>query len=234
MFGKNLKIILASVLLVACGSGEESQSFLATFEQIETVEISEVMPELKSELHNPSTFCFVDRFLILSEPNLDSLLLVYDFKNQKSKRLLLKGQGEDEALKIQNIAKGPNACSCSLHDMMLQKVFWLDLATFPEFVLSKDSLVNSTQAVCALAYDGCLSFHENVNKDKRFTMVTPDKKVEFGNDISVKRLSSSMSTKVLQGPCSLSASRKKFFWFSAFGDVMEIYDYSDTNHIELS
>lgn len=83
-----------------------------------------------------------------------------------------------------------------------------------------------------MAYDDTLSFYEMINSEKRFLLSTPNKTIRFGNDIPLRGLSSEMSTKVLQGPCSLSSSRKRFFWFSSFGDVFEMYDYSNVNEIK--
>lgn len=218
--------------MCAC-TDKDSETLTDKFDTEENISLVEAFPELKERLQAPSSFYCVDGYFVFSEPKLDTLVWVYDSHTKTSRSLFPKGQGDGEALRIANMGMGKTSTSCYLYDVALQCVYMLDLKDWPETSVVKDSLLSRLDgSKNSMAYDDTLSFYENVNAKKRFTLLSPSRTVHFGNDISVYNLSSESATKVVQGPCSLSPSQKRFFWFSSFGDVFELYDYADIDDIK--
>ena len=86
---------------------------------------------------------------------------------------------------------------------------------------------------CAVAYDGDMAFFLNIADEKRFTCYHKEKTVKFGDMVNLSNLSSLAISHALQGPCLVNPFTKKIAWFSVYGDVMEIYNYSDINQIKL-
>lgn len=226
------KILLFLCILITSCVSNDKESFLNEFSEKENIALIEVFPELKRQLQKPSFFYCLNQYLVFSEPDLDSLIFVYDSQTNEGKYFFSKGQGENEAIKINKISMGTNSSSCSLYDSALQRIYILNLKKSFESSVEKDTLASLYGMGVYMAYDDTLSFYEMINSEKRFLLSTPNKTIRFGNDIPLRGLSSEMSTKVLQGPCSLSSSRKRFFWFSSFGDVFEMYDYSNVNEIK--
>lgn len=216
--------------MAAC-TRKKTNTFLDLFKTHENIVLAETMPELKKYLQEPSTFYCINQYFLFSEPKLDTLLFIYDTQSKQGQRTITRGQGVNETSKITDFSIGKDATSCSICDVSVNAVFLLNLKDTSSISIQKDTLLDRGKTISSVAYDDTLSFYETVGTDKRFTLVTPNKTIHFGNDISIRGLSSSILTKVLQGPCSLSSSKKKFFWFSAYGDVFEIYDYSNIENI---
>lgn len=230
---KHITLCLSALFLfVACIDKKEcNESFLDLFETKKYVTLTEFMPELKNKIQGPTQFYWLNQYILFVEPKLDSLLFVYDSKSNNSKYFFPKGQANNEAISIQ-LNKGKKSTYCSVYDNALQKAYLFKLNDNFVDSIEFDSLIPKGSMKASIVYDDTLAFYEHVGNDKRFTAITPHKTIHFGNEISIKNLSSSTLTKVLQGPCSLSASKKKFFWFASFGDVFEIYDYSNIDSIK--
>lgn len=56
---------------------------------------------------------------------------------------------------------------------------------------------------------------------------------KIGENIVIPNISPEIVSQTLQGPCTISSEKKRIAWFSVYGDVMEIYDYSDLNNVAL-
>lgn len=224
--------LFLGVLICGCAERKE-ETLLDNFDKKEHTILVEVFPELKKMLQAPACFYCLNQYFIFSEPKMDSLVFAYNKQTGNSRYYFPKGQGENEALKIASIGMGRDSLSCSLYDVGLQSLYMLKLDSSFSASVQKDTLLKRIGGMInSAAYDGKLSFYEKINSDTRFTLITPYDSLCFGNELKVRNLSSDVSTKVLQGPCSLSASKKRLFWFSSFGDVFEIYDYSKIDNIK--
>lgn len=226
-----ITLCVLTVLLFATCRKEYDNGFLDLFDTEQHVTLTEAMPELKDKFQKPTLFYWLNQYILFAEPKTDSLLFVYDSQTNQSKCFFPKGQAQNEAISIRlNRGKDPN--SCSVYDNALQKayLFSLDDRFVPS--IETDSLMPKGSMKTSIVYDDTLAFYEHVGNEHRFTAITPHKTIHFGNDITIKNLSPSTLTKVLQGPCSLSASQKRLFWFASFGDVFEIYDYSNIDSIK--
>ncbi len=225
-----LLTLLTVIIIASCGK-KETETFIEKFNVIETITLKEAMPELKNVMQEPNCFYFLNHYILVSEPKLDSILLIFDTQTKEYKHTISKGQGTNEALKISNISMGNKPNSCSLFDNLSQLIYIANIDSLSSISIKKDTLLHAGNTKNSVAYDDTLAFYENVNEHKRFTLASPSRTIHFGNEIQINNLSPIMLTKVLQGPCSLSSSKKRFFWFSSYGDVFEIYDYSNIENI---
>ena len=98
--------------------------------------------------------------------------------------------------------------------------------------MKKDSLPPS-YSICSLAYDDNLAFYMVVGDSTRFAIRQNDILASFGEMPKVDGILPQVLSQSLQGPSLISFENKKLVWFSVYGDVMEIYNYSDPANISL-
>ena len=121
-----------------------------------------------------------------------------------------------------------NICASGL---ATQSVFLLSLNNKIKKV-RKDSISIDTR-FCEVAYDNELAFFLLVGDEKRFLMKANGQYRKIGENIVIPNISPEIVSQTLQGPCTISSEKKRIAWFSVYGDVMEIYDYSDLNNVAL-
>lgn len=222
---------LVLLLVIMCSCEEKSQIFLDLFSNSiskEMVVIEEVIPD---SLNMPEAILSNGDYLVFIESALPQLLTFYDFEKNLFSHGLNKGQGVDEAISVQTIGVGRNIGEVYASDLVTQSVFLLSLDESMAKV-KKDS-INMKVRFCEVSYDNDLTFFLLVGDEKRFLMKSNGQYNKFGENIAITGMSPEIVSQTLQGPCAISSKRKRIAWFSVYGDVMEIYDYSDLNNIVL-
>lgn len=226
------KIIFVALLffLISCGDGNV-KTYLNLFNEEQNVELSLVNDFPIDSLGAPDALLTIGNYLIFSEPQMPYLLACYNLETKNFRRILSKGQGVNEAINIQTMGKAQDDMHFYAHDVMLQSTFIISL-TDALFKIEKDTLMPNGEN-CSLAYDDNSAFFLRVNCAKRFTMRKNNEFVDFGDNIQIKGVSPEVTSHILQGPCVISPLKKRLAWFSIYGDVMEIYDYSNCENIGL-
>lgn len=225
--------ILALIFTVySCELQKENRSYTDLFDEQTEIILAEVYPELVDSLRQPDMLLACSKFLIFSEPQLPMLLMGYNTETGDIRRILPHGQGQNEALAIQTIGMGSEAASFYAYDLSLSSVFhFSQKGDSISFVKTDDRAPKHSS--CAVAYDGDTAFFLNIADEKRFTCYHGKDIIKFGDMVNIPNLSPVAVSHALQGPCLINSSAKKIAWFSIYGDIMEIYDYADINHIKL-
>lgn len=227
---KYLFLIILLLSVSSCKNTNEA-TFLELFERNEDVTLLPLNSGVIDSLMSPDNFISADDYLIFSEPKLPYLLSSYNFKTHAFKRFLRKGQGADEAINIQTLGKLSNDNSFYAHDVMSQSIFLLSVNDLSE-TIKKDSLTASYN-VSSLAYDDNIAFYMIVGDSARFIVKNDKGLVPIGEMPKVDDILPQVLSQTLQGPSLVSFKNKKIVWFSVYGDIMEIYNYSDPNNIYL-
>ena len=219
------------LLCVCLSCTQEKQSLLKLFDKKTEVASEEVRPSLKDSLISPTAFYIQGKYWFFSEPKLDTLILVYDAEAEAYQRILPKGQGPAEAASVEQLGYGGDAgCVCA-YDQRLRRAFKVRLSGNLSGRLPVE--VDSAEVYgSSVAYDGRLSFYEQMGKSKRFTVSGPDGEKGFGEELQVRGLSPEIASKLLQGSITLSPERKRLVWMSYMGDAYEIYDYSNPDNMQ--
>lgn len=226
-----MKKSLFLLLIIMCSCENKPQIFLDLFSNSisKKVVIQESIPT--DSLSMPEAILSTGDYLVFLEPSSPQLLTFYDCEKKIFSHGLNKGQGGNEAISVQTIGVAKN----------MREVYASDLATQSIFLLSpndsikkvrKDS-INIEARFCEVAYDDELAFFLLVGDEKRFMMKANGQSNKVGENIIIPNISPEIVSQTLQGPCTISSKNKRIAWFSVYGDVMEIYDYSDLNNVAL-
>lgn len=227
---KYLYIVILLLSISSCKNTKET-TFLELFEKNEEVALLPYNNVVVDSLMSPDNFISIGDYLIFSEPKLPYLLSSYNLKTHVFKRFLRKGQGVNEAINIQTLGQLNNDNSFYAHDAMSQSIFLFSINDLSE-TIEKDSLPSSYN-ISSLAYDNNLAFYMIVGDSARFIVKHDENFVTLGEMPKVDDILPQVLSQSLQGPSLASFENKKLVWFSVYGDVMEIYNYSDPTNIHL-
>lgn len=218
------------LLIIICSCENKPQVFLDLFSNNISKKI--VIQEIPTDsLSMPEAILSDGDYLVFLEPSLPQLLTFYDCEKKTFSHGLNKGQGADEAISVQTIGSAKNKGEIYASDLANQSVFLLSLDDSIKKV-RKDS-INIVARFCEVAYDDELAFFLLVGDEKRFLMKANGQLNKVGENIIIPDISSEIVSQTLQGPCTISSKNKRIAWFSVYGDVMEIYDYSNLSNITL-
>lgn len=226
---KNWFILLLAIMASACKSNPES--FLELFPKTVSTEVMPCDGFPADTLGMPEAILANGDYWVFLEPNSSHFLSFYDCRNRTFFYGLNKGQGADEATSVQTIGIAKDKKEVYASDLMSQSVFILSLNDSVESI-RKDA-PGMEARFCEVAYDEDLAFFLLVGNPNRFLLKHGNKKVAFGKSIAIPGIAPEIASHTLQGPCVLSHTKKRIAWFSVYGDVMEIYDYHDLEHVSL-
>ena len=213
--------------------GDNNEGLTALFYKTQNVCLSEKVCDVNDIIQAPSDFNIIGKNFIFIEPKLDTMLSIYNIEYKNHTKILTKGQGPNEMIDIQSIEIGQNDNEVSVYDVLTKKMFLIDLSTKS---IRKDSLfeqLKDSLDISCMSYHNSLSIYTLVNNDKHFCLVNDSIYISFGDmnfapDINPKTLSN-----VILGYSKLSKQNQKIVWASMFGDIIEIFDYSDLRNIKL-
>jgi hypothetical protein len=224
---KIILIIIASSLMYACKN--EPKSLASLFENRKEYNLR-TLNFPNDSLGRPDFIYSFKNFIIISEPMNEYLLAIYDIDNQSIKRILRKGQGPNELLDIQQLdGWGNNA-------------FFVK-STFEEkgFIFHQENSFSShlrmsvPENTITMYYDYTDSLIISSKRgEKRHSMynLETSQQIDFGIPLEFMNLPQGTISSIFQGFCTGSSMRKRFAWFSTYGDVFEIYGYKDLDNIK--
>lgn len=223
-------MLLICISIFSCKK-EENATFIGLFNVTKEINVTKFNTYINDSIQAPSQILSLNDYWLFVEPKCNNLLYIINGTDNKSKRLISKGQGSDELVDIQQIGYGNHCNSFYAHDVLLNK--------YHLYELKNDSInhriytfKDMDYSISAIAFDDSLSFFETVNSKNRFVIKTPTTQYSFGDNINIKKFSPEQVYQLLQGPCLISTKHKRLAWFSMYGDVMEIYDYTQTYNIK--
>lgn len=222
-------LLFICILCLFSSCENKQEGFVHIFKTKENIRLNELHGSFLDSLGRPETILSYGNNLFFVEPILPELLLRYDFEKESISHLLPKGQGANEATYIQTIGKGRNSDEIFACDPLTRTIHFISLTNGKTV---KDSMLLPNQ-FCDVAYDKNLAFFLTVGSPKRFGLRKDNKIIPFGENVPLKELNTKVVSKMLQGPCLLSAENKRIVWFSIYGDIMEIYDYNNIDNIAL-
>ena len=228
---KYILSILLLFMLFAC-KDEKEKSFMDLFPNVVETPMHDSKYLLKDSLGDPDILFSIGDFIIFSEPKMPELLMCYNTKTSTLQRMLNKGQGADEAIKIQILGKGMNPSSFYALDVLTDKIFQFTIdGNYIKYCGIDHELPK--HSFCSISYDDSMAIFTNINHKKRFTIRNGKIFSDFGENIKIPGLTPEVVSHSLQGISIINTTQKRIAWFSVYGNIMEIYDYSNLFDIKL-
>ncbi|NDV58506.1 BF3164 family lipoprotein [Bacteroides sp. 519] len=218
---KNFIILLIFIgTICSCKTENTSLLLIDNFEKVKKLTLHEYNYPHDS-LMKPSVIYSYGNYIVSSDLGSDYLLSVFNAETQSYVRFLKKGEGPEELLDIQQLGGYDDS-------VFVKSTFgkMLFIYSLKENLLSRVSIPENT---VSLFLDDHLMITTNNGKSRYgiHNLNTKSSK-EFGLTIpSQEELSC-----VLQGLCTGNAINDRIAWFSMYGDVFEIYDYSNMSEIK--
>ncbi|MDR1372732.1 MAG: TolB-like 6-bladed beta-propeller domain-containing protein [Dysgonamonadaceae bacterium] len=178
----------------------------------------------------PDIIFSVNDYIFLSEPKLDTLVSVYNISTGEFKRFLNKGNGPDESIDIQQIGQYNDSC-VFVRSTFSRELFIYHINDTLSIHPNKVKVDEKSASSCFVR-----DFHIYPQHDKnRFAIDDMKNNIhsDFGSILSVKNCPSDYISYILTGLCSGYSIGNKFVWASFYGDLIEIYDYSDMQDVRL-
>lgn len=220
-------ILVFFITLFSCTNNQNGYNEI--FEEKQSVSLNQLNNIFVDSLGRPEIIFSHKDNIFLADPTQTRLLFKYNINNDSISHLLSKGQGINEIYKISNIGKGRNEGEIYVSDIITRSVYFVSSET--EDII-KDSLI-FPNSFCDVAYDQDKTFFLLIGDKKRFAIRHNNTINYFGSNIKLDGINDKSVSKILQGTCVLSSVNKKIAWFSAYGDIFEIYSYNDLNNINL-
>jgi hypothetical protein len=179
--------------------------------------------------HPDFVFSF-DDCVFMSEPKLDSLMSIYNIQTGNISYFLTKGNGPDELLDINQIGLY-NDSSIFVRSTFSSSAF---IYSVRDTSCRLNNIVKLPEHSTSAFFDNSICINSTIGNN-RFSIenTTTGAKNVFGDSVSIKGCPQNIVSGILQGLCSGSSENKKFVWASFYGDIIEIYDYSDINNVKL-
>lgn len=216
-------------LLVSCNDAPKTFPDLFTDKITQKLCAVEKFPT--DSLGEPDAILAVDKYWFFLEPKLKKQLTCYNVLNNSFCHKLSKGNGSDEVIGVQTIGLGKSSNEIYITDIMKQNILRSVVGdSISEFSIDRKW---DKFRFCDVAYDDDVEFAVLVGENKRFGIRKKDEIRLFGENVGISGVSPEVVSQVLQGPCFVSPIEKKIVWFSVYGDVMEVYDYTDLDNIVL-
>lgn len=222
-------VFLISQIIYGCQKSDES--YLDLFSTKQEMQLHPLKDFPIDSLSKPEIIFSSGSHLVFLEPFNDYQLTLYNQTTKKISHILKKGQGPDEVISLQTIGYKYDTDEIYATDLPSQSVLFISDSIKAGCLLHRFKPQINTY-FCDVAFDGDLSFFLQTANDKRFLATTADSTFAFGEDIFISGVNPGIVQKSLQGPCVISPDKKRLAWFSVYGDVMQIYDYSCIDDIK--
>ncbi|MDR0895210.1 MAG: TolB-like 6-bladed beta-propeller domain-containing protein [Prevotellaceae bacterium] len=229
---KHIYIAILLVTLFSCN--EKEPGFIGLFNKQVNVHASIYDAIQPDSLGSPKQLLAIGDYVIFSEPSLPQLMMAYNTVTGKVHRLLPKGQGANEALSIQEFGLYRGGNTFYVKDTYLNTLFLFEVSEQGVQFLQIDK-ETPEQNISSLAYDDKrdLMFFLTQFEEKHFTFRQEHEFHSFADQVEIENLSPIHVSTLLYGRCLCNPIENRLAWFSDFGDVMEVYDYTDLNRIKL-
>lgn len=216
---KCLLVVLLLNVIISCRKEYKSLPDLFNKE----VEIKkEEFKQLTSELGAPEYIAVKGDFLVLSDPESDTIMSVYNSKTGKLiKRFLPKGQGPNEAIYVQTTLFDSTSEYFYCNDISKNQI---NIFSLPDFNFVERKVLNFSSPTFSKNSQNW--FYSAIGEKKPFIIESinaANSKKEFGEFVKIPEATDAIISQVMQGPI-VAQENKKLAWFSAFGDAFQIYD----------
>lgn len=220
------------MLVFLCACKEDRTKMVSLFEHSENILLTEVKWYPQDSLQSPDWLGVFGENILVAENQLEYLLSSYNKKNNSFSRLIKKGQGPQELIDIQTMGQAYDNQAFYVHDAVSKSICFLSIEE-NKYIIDKSTDIPTD--VCSMSYDDSLMFYVNAGQGKHYSVENMKTKavVEFGHEVKIDNLDLNEVNGILQGLCILSSNQKRIAWFSMYGDVFEIYDYSNLENISL-
>ncbi|MCQ2975333.1 MAG: TolB-like 6-bladed beta-propeller domain-containing protein [Bacteroidales bacterium] len=226
---KKLPLIsILFLLIVSCGSKKET--FNDYFTNEKSINLTNEIEELIDIIQKPYSICYIDSNFIISNTDCDSLVTIYNMRNQQTKNLFHKGFGPNEILNEPYISNGKNSNELLVLDNLSGKLYNIDLEN--DYSINQDTTF--TTRCEQILYDDTLQFSCLSAKEYQYELTTPNELKYFGDVRKIFNNDSIEVENVLGGFSTISQKNKKICLGWIIGDILEIFDYSNINDIKLS
>ncbi|MDR0954828.1 MAG: TolB-like 6-bladed beta-propeller domain-containing protein [Rikenellaceae bacterium] len=215
-------------LLCSCRNNGVYNSLLEPFPRVDDCPLNIVSAYSFDSIGNPDFIFSVGDNILLSEPQLPLLLSSYNMERDEYQRFLSKGNGSRELLDVIQIGS------------------YTDSTFFVKSTFSNNVLIyaNDThdflqeapvvEGAVSVVWDNPILIASCTGSSRFVLRDTSDgRSIAFGNTDPIGDFSAEQVASIMQGLCVGNREEKRFAWASLYGDLFEIYDYSDTSRIRL-
>lgn len=183
-------------------------------------------------LFQPENIAIQDSLLVVYEPETDTLLRVFDIKNERKAGCFFpKGQASDEAVSLQTICFDGAAPFFYCSDERSR----INTFSLPSFRLVAQKSYKEGPRIVTFARDKEQWFFSVSGVDQPFMWQRKGMKPQaFGAAFSLPGMAPAMVTSVLKGTIIVAPQAvRRLAWLAIWGDALQIYDYTNEQAITL-
>lgn len=196
------------------------------FERTENIILQEIKDFPHDSLGVPSQIYSFQDYVILLEEKLDLLFVSYQISSGEFKRFQVKGRGPDELLTVQQIGETLNRDEFCAWGLYGEKAFVYSAKDNFSSIYKREVVSENFTTFC-ITPDYIIG--TQAGKAKRFLQQKSDSLFcEFGQEIKIQQYPPEIVSNFILGECMYQRKLKRFAFFSAFGDIFEIYDCQNT------
>lgn len=228
-------VFLGSIIITLCISCKSSRSNLTDyFTNTQNIVLDELTEYPNDSIGNPSHIHVTKDYIILVEPELENLLSAYNKKEHHFSRFLSKGRGPNEMINIQQINSWINSDNdfCVLHTF--ENIFFIFSPQDSIYQLSQKKYLPTNSSTFACDSNLLIGVLKGEKKHFYLKENTDSTLMYFGEFPQTNNYPPEIMSELLDGYCINSSKKKKFAWFSIYGDAFEIYDYKDITSPKLT
>lgn len=184
------------------------------------------------DLFQPEHMAVRDSLLVVYEPDRDTLLRVFDIKNErKAGHFFPKGQASDEAVSLQTICFDGAAPFFYCSDERSR----INTFSLPDFRLVAQKNYKERPRIVTFAKDEEQWFFSVAGGDQPFMWRRKgDKPQAFGTAFSLPGVAPTLVTDVLKGTIITAPQPlRRLAWLAIWGDALQVYDYTNEQAITL-
>lgn len=222
--------IWIAFLILLCSCRNTQKPFLIFFDKTDIISLQTVSSFPMDSIGKPSKIFSFNKYIILIESDLDSLIAIYNMKDKSFKRIQKQGRGPNEMLLIRQI-NSFNKNSFYTFDPF-KNVF----ATYSDtnnFTTSHHQKIK-TEQINEFFYNQDTILISKLGHINRFTIIDSLNRSqhEFGKVFKYAN-HPAKTVSFIDGFTEASFNLKRMIWFSYVGDIFELYDFHDLNDIKL-
>lgn len=224
---KTILSFFAIINLLSCNNNNY-QPFINLFSQTLNVELFPLNNISKDSIGNPTDILSFGKYIVLSEPQLDKLLSIYNIEDHTFQRIQKKGRGPQELIGISQI-NSINDSSFYAFDP-----FSNTIATYQIDCNIKNTTYRKlTEDVCNFFHEPTRSIYTQKGNYK-FVLYDSILNItrQFGNSFKLPGHSSQIVS-YLDGYSTISFHHNRIIWFSCCGDILELYDFNKIDSCKL-
>ncbi|MGL5682871.1 MAG: BF3164 family lipoprotein [Marinifilaceae bacterium] len=221
-----MKKLLPLLLLFFVCSCTQKEHLINHFNQHEQVTLTPLKDFPQDSLIRPSGICCIDNNIVLIDKTNQHLLMSFSLQDRSIQRFHARGHGQNESLYIGQIIPTDNGKNLIAHDNQLLKIYKYE-KNDSLFRLVQQTQLPYNDLRIAHASDviiGCLP-----ESNSRFVKIdSTGKQTKFGQIIQPTESFTDNLYNYIIGDCIFNPKLNRLAFFSASGDIFELYDCNNT------